>query len=244
MIIDPAANKLIRKLDGHGGQVTCLALSADEKWLFTGSDDSTIRQWDLATGKTVRTLQGHEKGIVSLALSGDGKSLISTGQDNTIRVWDWADGKAVRVFGDFRRAACSALSADGKWLVTVEGDKRQPGPRGLYGPEKDPTIGRGTSLPAKRCAFSATEKPASGHDPVLRRQAAGGGSGDDTARVWDLTTGKQIGVFPGHDRGVDALFFGGDGKWLATLKKIRCTRGTVRAKHASGKSLRARLSAN
>ena len=87
MMIDWAENKLIRKFEGHTGRVTCLALSADEKSLFTGSDDKTVRQWDLATGKSVRTFQGHEQGIISVVISSDAKTLITAGKDNTVRVW-------------------------------------------------------------------------------------------------------------------------------------------------------------
>jgi WD40 repeat protein len=42
---DPAARPVV--LRGHEGQVTAMAISPDNHWLVTGSDDSTARLWDL-----------------------------------------------------------------------------------------------------------------------------------------------------------------------------------------------------
>ena len=34
-------------LRGHDGPVTAVAISADNRWVVTGSDDNTARLWDL-----------------------------------------------------------------------------------------------------------------------------------------------------------------------------------------------------
>jgi WD40 repeat protein len=62
----------------------------DGKHLFSsGSNDATIKVWDLETGKETLTLRGHTHSVTSLALSVDGKRLFSGGgfQDSTIKVW-------------------------------------------------------------------------------------------------------------------------------------------------------------
>jgi hypothetical protein len=41
-------NTNIASLSGHGGCVYALALSADNKWLFSGSDDHAIKIWRIA----------------------------------------------------------------------------------------------------------------------------------------------------------------------------------------------------
>ena len=44
-----------------------------------GSDDETIRLWDVGTGKNEMTLVGHTEWVQSIAFSPDGKTLASGG---------------------------------------------------------------------------------------------------------------------------------------------------------------------
>ena len=57
-----------------------MALSRDGKTLFSGSQDTTIKVWDVGTGQERVTLKGHTNLVASLALSGDGKTLFSGSQ--------------------------------------------------------------------------------------------------------------------------------------------------------------------
>ena len=64
----------------HAGPVSRVVFAPDGKSLFSGSEDWTVRQWDLATGKEMRRFQlpvreTHPAGVVSIALSPDGKYL-------------------------------------------------------------------------------------------------------------------------------------------------------------------------
>ena len=78
---------------GHTGAVSSLALSGDGKRLFSGSQDTTIKVWDLEINREAITLRGHSGPVSSLALSGDGKRLFSGSYDKTIKVWDLEAGK-------------------------------------------------------------------------------------------------------------------------------------------------------
>ena len=60
------------KLTGHTAGINSVALGPDGKLLASGSDDKTIRLWDLTTGKAIVTFVGHSAPILSLSLSGDG----------------------------------------------------------------------------------------------------------------------------------------------------------------------------
>ena len=50
---------LERKLTGHKGWVRSVAVSPDGKWAASGSEDKTVKIWDLETGECRATLGGH-----------------------------------------------------------------------------------------------------------------------------------------------------------------------------------------
>jgi WD40 repeat protein len=55
----------------------------------SGSDDNSIRVWDMKIGEVVGApFQGHTDAVMSVAISPDGKRIVSGSFDNTIRVWD------------------------------------------------------------------------------------------------------------------------------------------------------------
>src|SRR5262249_44538918 len=51
---------LVRTFAGHQDWVGAVAITPDGRSALSGSDDSTLKLWDLATGKSRLTLVGHE----------------------------------------------------------------------------------------------------------------------------------------------------------------------------------------
>ena len=63
--------------------------------VISGSDDGTVRVWDLATGAPVGDpFTGHSGGVRAVAAAElDGRPVVISGSsDQTVRVWDLATG--------------------------------------------------------------------------------------------------------------------------------------------------------
>ena len=63
---------------------------------MSGSDDNTIKIWDLATGEQIGTLVGHTFWVRSVAISPDSVILASGSFDKTIKIWNLTKGYSIR----------------------------------------------------------------------------------------------------------------------------------------------------
>jgi WD40 repeat protein len=118
-------------LIGHDGSVLSVALRADGQTLVSGSDDETIKVWNLSTGQELRTLTDlftvpftRPAGVRSIALSANGQTLVSIIGNRTIKVWNLSTGQEVRTLTGHTASVLSvALSADGQTLVSGSRDQ-------------------------------------------------------------------------------------------------------------------------
>jgi WD40 repeat protein len=80
-------------LSGHTNQVNSLTFSSDGTSLVSGSNDKTIKLWDMQTGGVVKTFHGHDWRINSVSISVDCTTIASGSEDETIRLWDIQTGE-------------------------------------------------------------------------------------------------------------------------------------------------------
>ena len=73
----------IATLQGHTNVVYCLIVH--NNILYSGSDDNTIRAWNLDTNQCITTLQGHTNDVNCLVVHNN--ILYSGSYDSTIRAW-------------------------------------------------------------------------------------------------------------------------------------------------------------
>jgi WD40 repeat protein len=74
-------------LTEHKLYVRSVAFSPDGRSLASGSNDNTIKVWDLASGKVKQELNGHLYDVESVAFSRDGQWIASGSGDHTIKLW-------------------------------------------------------------------------------------------------------------------------------------------------------------
>jgi WD40 repeat protein len=74
--------------EGHTSRVNCVAFSHDSKQVVAGSNDETIRIWDVETGQTTTTppFKGHTSWVTSVVFSLDSKRVVSGSYARTIRI--------------------------------------------------------------------------------------------------------------------------------------------------------------
>ncbi|CAD5982649.1 putative WD repeat-containing protein alr2800 [Planktothrix tepida] len=54
---------------------------------MSGSEDQTIKLWEIETGEEICTLTGHTGIVYSVAISPDNQTIVSGSQDGTIKIW-------------------------------------------------------------------------------------------------------------------------------------------------------------
>jgi WD40 repeat protein len=57
----------------HHDRVNTIAFSSDGRTLVSGSEDTTIKVWDVLSQREKSTLSGHEAKVSCLAFSDDGR---------------------------------------------------------------------------------------------------------------------------------------------------------------------------
>jgi WD40 repeat protein len=194
---------------GHTSGVRSVAVSPDGRTLISGSDDHTLKLWDVASGREMRTFKGHDDYVRSVAFSPDGHTIASGGDDKTIKLWDVASGRVLRTLsGDGDAVYSVAFSPDGRTLAC--GSKGQP-------------LTRNGNLKLWDVATGRELRTLNGHKGYVSSvvfssdgRTLASGSWDKTIKLWDLASGRELRTFAGHVDSVYSIAYSTDGHTLAS----------------------------
>ncbi|KRY38861.1 Transcription initiation factor TFIID subunit 5 [Trichinella spiralis] len=115
----------VRAFIGHLSTVNCVAFHPNSNYIATGSNDRTVRLWDLLDGKCVRLFTGHQDAIQSLYFSDDGHVLASGGLSGQVMLWDVAMAARLEGFKHSDRGVSGlAISRDGSTVAWGGADQK------------------------------------------------------------------------------------------------------------------------
>ena len=111
-------------LSGHGGPVRSVTYSPDGISLVSGSEDTTVKLWDVQTGGVVKTFYGHTFYVLSISISADCTRIASGSKDYTIRLWNVQTGECDCVIDQEHKVKqVSFLPTDPQHFLSICGDK-------------------------------------------------------------------------------------------------------------------------
>jgi serine/threonine protein kinase/WD40 repeat protein len=121
---DNARDRALKRLRGHTGTITALALAPDAGLLFSASLDQTIGVWDLEKGEEKASVKTSEP-ITALAVPPGAAAVCAGTLRGEIQVWAWRLRRKQAQFGD-RGPPVARIAVDGgrAFLLDVEGGLR------------------------------------------------------------------------------------------------------------------------
>jgi WD40 repeat protein len=173
---------LVRTLEGHTDWVMAIAVAAEGQRVISGSNDWTLRVWNLSNGSLLQTLNLHSGGARSVAVTPDGERVVFASCFGcTPSVWD-LHGTSIRtLIGHSGEVMAVAVTPDGQCAVSASEDR---------------------TVRTWNLASGALLRTLEGHSGrVIGVAVTGDGryvlsaSDDGTFKLWDFSSGKLLRTF-------------------------------------------------
>ncbi len=202
------SGQCLKILSGHGNlspegdrftsRVRSVAFNPDAKILVSGSDDRTVRVWEIATGKCLQILQGHTNSVFSVAFNADGHTVASGSTDQTVRLWDVRMGRCFKTLKGYSNSVFSvAFNNQGNLIASGSTDQNVR----LW--NVNTGICQNILTGHRGWVTSVAFHPDG--------QLLASSSVDQTVRIWSISTGQCVQILQGHRNWVQSVAFSCDG---------------------------------
>jgi G protein beta subunit-like protein len=207
--------------EGHTASVTGLGFQREGRWMFSSSEDGTIKIFDLRSPKFQRSF---DCGVAvnTVALHPNQAQLISGDQNGSVKVWDLSTSSVSQELmsgGDDVPVRAVAISDDGERVVAVNNDAEafvfeQQGEK--IGQSKAwKLVKRFESHPTGYCLKAK-------FSPDCRTLATTGS--DKTAKIWNTKNWTCTKTLNQHQRWVWDAVFSADSSYLVTASSDHSAR--------------------
>jgi len=205
---------------GAGAILYVVAVSPDGRLLAAAGDKGTLVLFDLHSGEVLHhlkkdTKEDIEEKITAIGFHPQGKWLASAGcvKEKECSIIFWSlKGKKLSEWSTNGKVKALAIDPNGTYLATGGDDKNNITIWDLATHNKRTFHGHTKSISEGGLTFN--------HSGELLASA----SADNTARLWEVKTGKEKHVLQGHGDVVENLAFSPDNKSLATGSRDRTIR--------------------
>ena len=195
----------------NNSEVNSVAWSPDGRKIASGSEDKSVKVWDVTSGACLATLKGHRDAVSSVAYSPDGRKIASGSGDSTVKVWEFkkrwhrmtSHWKCIKTLkGHSRTVNSVAYSPDGRNIASVSWDKSVK----VWDAESGACVAtlEGHLWDVTSVAYSPDGK------------YIASGSYDIYVKVWDVNTKKCVKTLEGHSSLVYSVAYSPDGKYIAS----------------------------
>jgi WD40 repeat protein/serine/threonine protein kinase len=206
-------------LIAHTNWVMDLAFHPDGRLLASSGVDGSIAVWDTRFGQLLFQFQtNHTDWVRSLSFSFDGRLLASGSADRSVRFWDVETGQQIEspLTGHLDAVWSVAFSPNDLRLVSGGLDRNvllwNMGNRTLV----ENTL-MGHEADVTDLAITGNLLVSASGDPSVV-------DADHTIRLWDLETGEQRQILPGHNGIATSVAISPDGKIIASSGADRTVR--------------------
>ena len=204
---DVRTGDLLRTFEERSGVGNALAFSPDASTLVSGGG-AVIGLWDALTGKRLKVRYG-EGSADFIVFSPDGMAIAGgSSRDGKVRLWNAHTGEEILTIAEHMKPIYSlAYSSDGRTLAIGTGH--------VYEGIRLWDVLTGQNYLNLEGHEHLVQSLAFSHDG----STLASGSWDDTARLWDVRTGKNLHVLREWSGcgDVDAVALSPDGRLLATV---------------------------
>jgi U3 small nucleolar RNA-associated protein 15 len=130
-VFDTTTKAVLRQMKRHTGAVRAVGWSADGLNIVSGSDDTTVKRWDLSTGEAVWDSkraegQGHADYVRCVANNPVSNDIFVSGcYDHTVKLWDARQATPAHTIRTNAPVESCMITASGAMLLTASGNELQ-----------------------------------------------------------------------------------------------------------------------